>query len=63
MTAGNKYEYRWADGVKVKRPIECSAPDYVHYLMDWVERQLDDENVRLPLSLLRQDFSLFRRQI
>jgi len=45
MTAGNKYEYRWADGVRVKRPIECSAPDYVSYLMDWIERQLDDEKI------------------
>lgn len=45
MTAGNKYEYRWADGVRVKKPIECSAPDYVAYLMDWIERQLDDESI------------------
>ena len=29
MTAGPKFEYRWADGVKVKKPIECSAPEYV----------------------------------
>jgi len=43
MCAGPKYEYRWADGVKVKKPIECSAPKYVDYLMEWVEAQVDDE--------------------
>ena len=45
MNAGPKYEYRWADGVKVKKPLECSAPAYVLYLMEWVEGQLDDEMV------------------
>ncbi|TVU46595.1 hypothetical protein EJB05_06138, partial [Eragrostis curvula] len=45
MSAGPKYEYRWADGVKIKRPIEVSAPKYVEYLMDWIEAQLDDESI------------------
>ncbi|RCV44379.1 hypothetical protein SETIT_9G368800v2 [Setaria italica] len=45
MSAGPKYEYRWADGVKVKKPIEVSAPKYVEYLMDWIEAQLDDETI------------------
>ena len=40
-----RYEYRWADGVMIKRPIEVSAPKYVEYLMDWIEAQLDDENI------------------
>jgi hypothetical protein len=39
------YEYRWADGAKIKRPIEVSAPKYVEYLMDWVEAQLDEETI------------------
>ncbi|KAB5552505.1 hypothetical protein DKX38_009816 [Salix brachista] len=43
MTAGPKYEYRWADGVSIKKPIEVSASKYVEYLMDWIEAQLDDE--------------------
>ena len=43
MCAGPKYEYRWADGVKVKKPVECSAPRYVDYLLEWVELQVDDE--------------------
>lgn len=38
-----RYEYRWADGVQIKKPIEVSAPKYVEYLMDWIEAQLDDE--------------------
>ncbi|XP_057506791.1 MOB kinase activator-like 1A [Actinidia eriantha] len=45
MTAGPKYEYRWADGVTIKKPIEVSAPKYVEYLMDWIEVQLDDESI------------------
>ncbi|XP_049935249.1 MOB kinase activator-like 1A isoform X1 [Nymphaea colorata] len=45
MTAGPKYEYRWADGVQIKKPIEVSAPKYVDYLMDWIEAQLDNESI------------------
>ncbi|KAK1653730.1 hypothetical protein QYE76_071535 [Lolium multiflorum] len=45
MTAGSKFEYRWADGVQIKKPIEVSAPKYVEYLMDWIEVQLDDESL------------------
>ena len=45
MTAGPQYEYHWADGEKVKTPIKCSAPDYTGYLMNWVQHQLDDENI------------------
>lgn len=40
-----RYEYRWADGVQIKKPIEVSAPKYVDYLMDWIETQLDDESI------------------
>ena len=35
-----QYEYLWADGVKVKRPMKCSAPDYVNQLFDWIESQV-----------------------
>ncbi|CAN6324060.1 unnamed protein product [Urochloa humidicola] len=45
MSAGPKFEYRWADGVQIKKPIEVSAPKYVEYLMDWIETQLDDESI------------------
>ena len=29
MSAGPKYEYHWADGQTVKKPIKCSAPKYI----------------------------------
>ncbi|KAL4296514.1 hypothetical protein GQ457_12G022080 [Hibiscus cannabinus] len=45
MSAGPRYEYRWADGVTIKKPIEVSAPKYAEYLMDWIEAQLDDEAI------------------
>jgi len=45
MSAGPNYEYLWADGVKVKNPINVSAPEYVDYLMTWVESQLNDETI------------------
>lgn len=43
MCAGPKYEYMWADGVAVKKPISVSAPQYVDLLMSWVQAQLDNE--------------------
>jgi MOB kinase activator 1 len=39
-----RYEYHWADGEQVKKPIKCSAPEYVDYLMTWIQTQLDDES-------------------
>ncbi|XP_028102438.1 MOB kinase activator-like 1A [Camellia sinensis] len=44
-TAGPKYEYRLADGVQIKKPIEVSALKYVEYLMDWIESQLNGESI------------------
>ena len=38
-----RFEYLWADGTNVKKPIKCSAPKYIDYLMTWVQEQLDDE--------------------
>ena len=45
MSAGPKYEYHWADGHTIKKPIKCSAPKYIDYLMTWVQDQLDDETL------------------
>lgn len=45
MCAGPKYEYMWADGVTIKKPISCSAPRYVDYLLTWVQNLLDDEKL------------------
>jgi len=50
MSAGASFEYFWADGVKVKKPIKVSAPEYVDLLMSWVEVQLNDEQL-FPLQL------------
>ncbi len=40
-----RYEYHWADGTQVKKAIKVSAPEYVDYLMTWVQNQLDDESI------------------
>ncbi|KAJ6239391.1 mob kinase activator-like 1 [Anaeramoeba flamelloides] len=45
MSAGKKYEYYWADGIKVKKPIQVSAPEYITRLMDWVQGYLDNEKI------------------
>ena len=39
------YEYRWADGVKVKNPIKCSSPEYVKYVMDWADEKINDTSL------------------
>jgi MOB kinase activator 1 len=31
--------------VKIKKPIQCSAPTYVELLFVWVENQVDDERL------------------
>ena len=45
MSAGPKYEYLWADGKKIKKPIKCTAPEYIDYLMTWVEDQINDPKI------------------
>jgi len=45
MSAGSKYNYLWADGVKVKKPISVSASKYIDLLLVWVESQLNDESL------------------
>lgn len=40
-----RYEYHWADGTNIKKPIKCSAPKYIDYLMTWVQDQLDEETL------------------
>jgi len=45
MSAGRRYEYLWADGTTIKKPIKCSAPRYIDYLITWVQDQLDDETI------------------
>uniref|UniRef100_A0A452TYI1 MOB kinase activator 1A n=1 Tax=Ursus maritimus TaxID=29073 RepID=A0A452TYI1_URSMA len=45
MPARPRHEYHWADGTNIKKPIKCSAPKYIDYLMTWVQDQLDDETL------------------
>jgi len=45
MSGGPKFEYRWADGHKYKKPTPLSAPQYVTLLMEWVEAQINDESL------------------
>ncbi|CAH2072282.1 unnamed protein product [Thlaspi arvense] len=45
MNAGSRYEYRWADGITIKKPLVVSAPKYVEYLMDWIDTQIDDQTI------------------
>jgi MOB kinase activator 1 len=45
MSAGPEFEYFWMDGVTIKKPIKCTAPEYVDFLMTWVEKLINDEKV------------------
>uniref|UniRef100_A0A3Q0KHF4 Mps one binder kinase activator-like 1 (Mob1 homolog 1) (Mob1) n=1 Tax=Schistosoma mansoni TaxID=6183 RepID=A0A3Q0KHF4_SCHMA len=45
MSAGPKYEYHWADGQTVKKPLKCSAPHYIDCLMIWIQKQLENESI------------------
>eukprot|EP00727_Mastigamoeba_balamuthi_P009022 m51a1_g4742 putative mps1 binder-like protein (249) ;mRNA; r:376178-377390 len=68
MSAGPKYEYHWADGKSIKKAIVVSAPEYVDYLMTWVQSQLDDETifpskigVPFPASFVKIVRTIFKR--
>lgn len=39
------FEYRWADGVKIKSAIRCSATEYIEYVMTWIEDQINNEAI------------------
>ncbi|KAH9494987.1 MOB kinase activator 3B [Bulinus truncatus] len=45
MSGGPKYEYHWCDGVNYKKPTALPAPQYITLLMEWVEAQINDENL------------------
>ncbi|XP_022241424.1 MOB kinase activator-like 3 isoform X2 [Limulus polyphemus] len=45
MSGGPKFEYLWADGVKYKKPTQLPASKYVSLLMDWVEAQINNEDI------------------
>lgn len=40
-----RYEYRWADGVEYKKPTALPARKYISLLMDWIESQINNEEI------------------
>lgn len=45
MRACFRFEYLWCDGVRFQKPIELNAPQYVDFLMIWIQGLLDDPHV------------------
>ncbi|KAJ5076950.1 mob kinase activator-like 1 [Anaeramoeba ignava] len=45
MSAGPKYEYHWADGVKTKKPVKLTAPEYVNNLFVWIQSLIDNPKI------------------
>jgi hypothetical protein len=45
MSGGPKYEYLWCDGENYKKPTQLSASKYITLLMEWVEKQINDETI------------------
>ena len=45
MTAGPDFQYRWQDGVKYPKPVDLPACEYIGCLMDWVDSQLENEQL------------------
>lgn len=68
MNAGENCKYLWQDGRTYKKPTAVTAPMYIKLLFQWVQGQLEDEdifptNLKTPLS---KDFpktvrNIFRR--
>jgi len=50
MSGGPKYEYQWCDGVEYKRPTALPAQQYIGLLMEWVETQINNEDI-FPVSV------------
>jgi hypothetical protein len=40
-----RYEYHWCDGATYKKPTKLPAPQYITLLMDWVEQQINNEEI------------------
>ncbi|GAB6018508.1 MOB-like protein phocein [Chamberlinius hualienensis] len=45
MSGGPKFEYLWADGNRYKKPTPLPAPQYTSLLMDWIEEQINNEDI------------------
>jgi MOB kinase activator 1 len=66
MTAG-PHQYLWADGVKIKKPVKCTAAEYMDYLLHWTEDQLDSDlfptepSMPFPENFVSQVRTIFKR--
>ncbi|EAW69418.1 hCG2004350, isoform CRA_f, partial [Homo sapiens] len=54
MSGGPKYEYRWQDEHKFRKPTALSAPRYMDLLMDWIEAQINNEDL-FPTNVAEND--------
>lgn len=45
MSGGPRFEYRWQDEHKYKKPTALPAPQYMNLLMDWIEMQINNEDI------------------
>ncbi|GFT25300.1 MOB kinase activator-like 3 [Trichonephila clavipes] len=45
MSGGPRFEYLWADGVQYKRPTPLPAHKYISLLMDWIESNINNEEI------------------
>lgn len=39
------FEYRWSDGSRFKTPISCSGSEYVEHVMNWVEKEINNDSL------------------
>lgn len=46
----DRYEYYWCDGVNYKRPTKLPATQYIELLMEWVEAQINNEEL-FPIAV------------
>lgn len=50
MSGGPKFEYLWVDGQKYKKPTSLPANQYISFLIDWIESQINDEHL-FPVTM------------
>jgi len=59
------FEYRWADGVSITKPIRVSSAEYTDYVMIWIEDQISNEQL-FPVSETDEfptDFKVYVKDI
>lgn len=47
------YEYSWADGIRIKKPIPCSGPQYVDFVLNWIEETINNDSI-FPATASKQ---------